>query len=66
MLLNRMLGLSTKKHPAKLVPSELDRPEREIASTDAEIEELVYDLPARRGGPAAGRAVRHQPWNFVR
>jgi uncharacterized protein (UPF0335 family) len=44
MLLNRMLGLNTKKHPAKLAPSQLERLEREIASTDAEIDDLVYEL----------------------
>ena len=39
-----MLGLSKKKHPGKLAPSELDRLEREIAATDGEIDNLVYEL----------------------
>ena len=33
-----------QKHSCKPVPSELDRLEREIASTDLEIDELVYEL----------------------
>jgi hypothetical protein len=43
-LVERMLELNKKKHSGKLAPSELDRLEREIAATDAEIDELVYDL----------------------
>jgi hypothetical protein len=43
-LLDRMLELNKKKHSGKLAPSELDRLEREIASTDREIDELVYEL----------------------
>jgi len=42
-----MLELNNKKHSAPqggIVPSELDRVEREIASTDAEIDSLVYEL----------------------
>lgn len=33
-----------RKRSGNLAPSELERLEREIASTDAEIDELVYDL----------------------
>ena len=54
-LVGRMPELNKKKHSGKLARSELDRLERDIAATDKEIDELVYDLPARRGGPAAGR-----------
>ena len=61
-LVERMLELNKKKHSGKLAPSELDGLEREIAATDKQIDELVYDLPARRGGPAAGRAV----WDYGR
>jgi len=43
-LVDRMLELNKKKHSGKLAPSELDRIGREIASTDREIDELVYDL----------------------
>jgi hypothetical protein len=43
-LVDRMLELNKKKHSGKLAPSELDRLEREIASTDHDIDELVYDL----------------------
>ena len=43
-LVERMLELNKKKHSAKLAPSELERLEREIAATDAEIDELVYQL----------------------
>ncbi len=43
-LVERMLELKKKKHSGKLVPSELGRAEREIASTDAEIDNLVYEL----------------------
>jgi hypothetical protein len=43
-VVDRMLELNNKKHSGKLAPSELDRLEREIASTDREIDELVYDL----------------------
>jgi len=45
-LVERMLDLNKKKHSGKLAPSELDRLEREIAATDAEIDDLVYDLYA--------------------
>jgi type I restriction-modification system DNA methylase subunit len=43
-LVKRMLELNRKKHSGKLAPSELDRIEREIAGTDAEIDNLVYEL----------------------
>jgi type I restriction-modification system DNA methylase subunit len=43
-LVNRMLDLNRKKHSGKLPSLELDRAEREIAATDAEIDSLVYEL----------------------
>ena len=43
-LVERMLELNKKKHSGKLAPSEVDRIEREIASADAEIDDLVYEL----------------------
>jgi type I restriction-modification system DNA methylase subunit len=43
-LAERMLELNKKEHSGKLAPSELDRTEHEIAATDAEIDNLVYDL----------------------
>lgn len=43
-LVDRMLELSKVKHSGKLAPSELDRLEREVAATDAEIDNLVYEL----------------------
>jgi type I restriction-modification system DNA methylase subunit len=43
-LVERMLELNKQKHPGKLAPSELEHLEREIAVTDAEIDNLVYDL----------------------
>jgi hypothetical protein len=43
-LVDRMLEMNKKKHSGKPAPSELDRLEREIGSTDREIDELVYDL----------------------
>ena len=36
--------LNKKKHSGKLAPSQLDRLERELATTDAEIDNLVYAL----------------------
>jgi len=42
-----MLELNKKKHPVPqrgTAPSQLDRLEREIAATDDEIDELVYEL----------------------
>ena len=43
-LVERMLELNKKKHSGKLAPSELDRLERHIAASNAEIDELVYAL----------------------
>jgi hypothetical protein len=43
-LVERMLELNKRKHSGKLAPSELERLEREIAATDAEIDNLVYEL----------------------
>ena len=43
-LVERMLELNKKKYSGKLAPSELDRLEREIAATDAQIDDLVYEL----------------------
>jgi len=43
-LVERMLELNKKQHSGKLAPSELERLEREIAATDAEIDDLVYEL----------------------
>jgi type I restriction-modification system DNA methylase subunit len=43
-LVERMLELNKQKHSGKLAPSELDRVEREIARTDEEIDNLVYNL----------------------
>ena len=43
-LVERMLELNKQKHSGKLAPSELNRLECEIASTDAEIDDLVYEL----------------------
>jgi len=43
-LVDRMLELNKQKHSGKLAPSQVDRIDREIASTDAEIDDLVYEL----------------------
>lgn len=43
-LVERMLQLNQKKHSGKLAPSELDRLERELAATDTQIDDLVYEL----------------------
>jgi hypothetical protein len=43
-LVERMLELNKQKHSGKLAPSELDRLERELATTDEEIDNLVYEL----------------------
>jgi hypothetical protein len=43
-LVDRMLELNKRKHSGKLAPSEIERTEREIASTDDEIDNLVYEL----------------------
>jgi hypothetical protein len=43
-LVDRMLELNKKKHSGKLAPSQLDRLDREIAATDQEIDNLVYEV----------------------
>ncbi len=43
-LVERMLELNKRRHSGKLAPSEFDRLEREIAATDAEIDDLVFKL----------------------
>ena len=43
-LVDRMLELNKQKHSGKLAPSQVERIDREIAATDAEIDDLVYDL----------------------
>ena len=43
-LVDRMLELNKQKHSGKLAPSQADRVDREIAATDAEIDNLVYEL----------------------
>jgi hypothetical protein len=43
-LVDRMLELNKQKHSGKLAPSQMDRLDREIAATDAEIDNLVYEL----------------------
>ena len=43
-LVERMLDLNQQKHSGKLAPSQAERVDREIAATDAEIDELVYEL----------------------
>ena len=43
-LVDRILGLTKKISSSKLAPSEIDRLEREIATTDAEIDDLVFKL----------------------
>jgi hypothetical protein len=43
-LVDRMLELNNQKHSGKLAPSQVDRADREIAATDAEIDNLVYEL----------------------
>ena len=43
-LVERMLELHDKKNSRALAPSELQRLEREIAATDAEIDDLVFKL----------------------
>jgi hypothetical protein len=40
----RMLEIQTCKRSGKLAPSELEGVEREIAATDAEIDDVVYKL----------------------
>ncbi len=41
---DRMLELNKQKHSGKLAPSQVERIDREIAATDAEIDDLVYEL----------------------
>jgi type I restriction-modification system DNA methylase subunit len=41
---DRMLELNKQKHSGKLAPSQVERIDREIAATDAEIDNLVYEL----------------------
>lgn len=43
---DRILDLNGQKHAGKLAPSQVDRVDREIAATDAEIDDLVYELYA--------------------
>jgi type I restriction-modification system DNA methylase subunit len=43
-LVDRMLELNRQKHSGKLAPSQVERIDREIAATDAEIDGLVYEL----------------------
>jgi type I restriction-modification system DNA methylase subunit len=43
-LVDGMLELKKKRHSGRLAPSQLDRLEREIALTDAAIDEVVYEL----------------------
>jgi hypothetical protein len=43
-LVDMMLELNKQKHSGKLAPSQVDRVDREIAATDAEIDNLVYEL----------------------
>ena len=43
-LVERILELNKQKHSGKLAPSQVDRIDREIASTDAEIDKMVYEL----------------------
>jgi type I restriction-modification system DNA methylase subunit len=43
-LVDRMLELNKQKHSGKLAPSQVERVDREIAATDEEIDELVYEL----------------------
>ncbi len=43
-LVDRVLDLTKKKHSGKLAPSELDNLERQIAATDAEIDDSVFKL----------------------
>ena len=43
-LVDRMLELNKQEHSGKLAPSQAERVDREIGATDAEIDDLVYDL----------------------
>jgi hypothetical protein len=41
---DRMLELNKQKHSGKLAPSQVERVDRELSTTDAEIDNLVYEL----------------------
>jgi adenine-specific DNA-methyltransferase len=41
---DRMLELNKQKHSSKLAPSQVERVDREIAATDAEIDNSVYEV----------------------
>jgi hypothetical protein len=43
-LVDRMLELNKQKHSGKLASSQVERLDREIVATDAEIDGLVYEL----------------------
>ncbi len=43
-LVDRMLELNKQKHSGKLAPSQVERVDREIVTTDADIANLVYEL----------------------
>ena len=43
-LVDTMLNLNKRKQSGKLAPSEIDRIDRQINSTNREIDDLVYDL----------------------
>ncbi|MGA3325784.1 MAG: N-6 DNA methylase [Terriglobia bacterium] len=43
-LVDRMLELNKQKHSGKLAPSQVERVDREIAATNAEIDNLVYEI----------------------
>ncbi len=43
-LVLRKVELNIDKHSGTLAPSEIERLERDITSTDQEIDELVYEL----------------------
>jgi len=43
-LVDKMLSLNRRKQSGRLAPSETDRIDRELSSTDREINDLVYDL----------------------
>lgn len=42
--MDRMLNLNKQKHSGQLAPSQVERVDREIITTDAEIDNLVYEL----------------------
>jgi hypothetical protein len=43
-LVDQMLQLNKQKHSGELAPREIERLEREITSTDREIDGLVHEL----------------------